>query len=160
MQYNMNNYIELYKICLDEACKISERRMKANQNMIMLNSALISVSVTLYDKIDNSLMASLLPVVGLILCRIWHLTIESYKKLNSAKFEIINDIETNICYPCFKKEWDILCKDKKYSILSKNEQHLPILFKAVYAVILLILLYPYYSCIFSYVTLKISGLHG
>ena len=103
MQYNMNNYIELYKICLDEACKISERRMKANQNMIMLNSALISVSVTLYDKIDNSLMASLLPVVGLILCRIWHLTIESYKKLNSAKFEIINDIETNICYPCFKK---------------------------------------------------------
>jgi hypothetical protein len=65
----------------------------------------------------------------IILCLIWYININSYKQLNKLRFSVIQEMEKDMIFPCFTREWEYLKDNKlKYYRLSKIEKFIPLLF--------------------------------
>lgn len=143
---------DIFKLCVDEASKISDRRMKNNQFFIVINGAILSALITFFSKIDDiktCIALIVASVFGMFLSKFWKRSIMSYKMLNSAKFEVINKMENDLIYKPFSEEWDILTRnDKKYNILSKSETNISDLFFFAYLAILLFTSIYFYRHIF------------
>jgi hypothetical protein len=138
--------LEQYKLYVQMMDKVTERRGKTNTFYISLLSSLLALLSLLVNK-NNALfsepkdiMLLVLAILGIALCYSWHISINSYKQLNSLKFKVINEIESHLPFPCYYREWEILNEYKKnqYRRLSKVEKFVP-----------LILAIPYF-CLFIY----------
>ncbi len=140
--------LEQYKLYVEMMDKVTERRGQTNTFYISLLSALLALLSLLVNK-DNSLFSGdqnilllILAILGISLCYVWHTNINSYKQLNSLKFKVINEIESQLPFPCYYREWEILREDKnnQYKRLSRIEKFVP-----------LIIVIPY-LCLFIYST--------
>ena len=127
--------LELWKTCVELANAKTEKRTSSNNIFITINAALLAVvSFSLDYK------SILLSIVGFAVCVVWLNSIESYKKLSSAKYHIINEIELQLPLKPFAYEWEILNKGNKFLRLTKIEKVLPCLFIALYVISVL---YPF-----------------
>lgn len=111
--------LELYKLFVDSASKITEARSKANAFFVTLNTAIIGA--------NGFVGADALLMVGLFINLLWFVAIGSYRRLNAAKFQIINEIEQDLKYQCFNKEYEI-CKKLNRADFSKIENKMPLCF--------------------------------
>ncbi len=131
--------LEQWKTCVEMANCNSDKRISTNNVYITINTATFAIiSSTGSDK------NILLSLVGIIVCILWIFSINSYKRLNSEKYKIINEMERKLPTQPFSYEWFILGKDKKYKRFTKVEKVLPLLFIMLY---LILILYPIISCI-------------
>jgi hypothetical protein len=100
--------IEIYKVYLEMADRISERREKANSFFLAVNTALIALFA---NEAFGSAAASprpleqLVPIAGCVLCYLWYRIIRSYRDLNSAKFKVIHEIERQLPLRPYDAEW-------------------------------------------------------
>lgn len=125
-----NHILEQWKTCVEMADKISERRVNSNEFFLTLNSAIVAFSV-LFEYEKEILVA----IIGLFIAGLWIKTIISYKKLNSYKFKIINELEKELPSKPYTYEWDIMGRgnDKeKYKKLTDIEKLVPIIFALIY----------------------------
>jgi len=143
--------LEQYKLYVEMADRISQRRDQSNRFYSALLTgllAVISVVARLSDwQASGDLLSAVLISVGLAglaVCAIWFINIRSYKQLNSGKFRIIHEVEEQLPFPLYKKEWDCLrplAGKKKYFQLTRIEQFIPIalaipyLFLIIYAIV-------------------------
>ena len=84
--------LELYKLHVEMADRVSQRRAVANNWFITINSSVFFLGSYIGIR-GNLCQVALLCFLGLCLALIWRALIRSYKKLNSAKFKVINAIE-------------------------------------------------------------------
>jgi hypothetical protein len=141
-----DHLIEQYKLCVQMADNVSNRREKTNKFYLTVLSgllAILSIVQTLADGIKD-FMLFLFSVLAIVLCFIWKSNISEYKKLNSAKFKVINELEKELPYECFNKEYEHL-KNNNYSTLTKIEKYIPIIFTVPYGFLLLYSLYQIFS---------------
>ena len=124
--------LEQWKTCITEANGISEKRNNANNIFITLNTALFAVITFSLDY-----KSILLSVIGIAICILWICTINSYRKLNSAKYEIINEIELKLPLAPFTCEWDRLNNKYEYIGLTKIEKFIPWMFIILYSISIL-----------------------
>ena len=77
-------------------------------------------------------------VAGIALSVSWWLQLRSYRDLNRAKFEVINNIEKQLPHRIFTDEWESLRKDPipplraRYAELGAVERFVPWVFAALY----------------------------
>lgn len=121
--------LEQWKTCVSEANGISEKRNNANNIFITLNTALFAVITFSLDY-----KSILLSVIGIVICVLWIYTINSYKKLNSVKYEIINEMELKLPLAPFTSEWDRLNNKYEYIRLTKIEKFIPKMFIVLYCI--------------------------
>lgn len=129
-----SHLIELFKLYVDSAEKNSDRRQKANSYLLSINTAFIALLGAFSIKDINTLpwYTSLsLCAIGISISILWHVILKTYKKLNSAKFEVINSIAEHLPVSPYSKEWDIL-KPQNHKSLSNLEQVVPFIFTGVY----------------------------
>lgn len=124
--------LEQWKTCIAEANGISEKRNNANNIFITLNTALFAVITFSFDY-----KSILLSAIGLAICILWICTINSYKKLNSVKYEIINEIELKLPLAPFTSEWDRLKNKYEYIRITKIEKFIPWMFFILYSISIL-----------------------
>jgi hypothetical protein len=137
-----NNLLEQYKLYVEMMDRVTLRRGHANQFYLSLLSALLGV-LTLFSDSQKSLaypktLFLLLSLLGLVLCISWWITIHSYKQLNYLKFKVIHEMEKELPFPCYVREWEI--EDKltiKYRRLSKVEKFIPILLGFIYLILVI-----------------------
>ena len=143
--------LEQYKLYVEMADRISQRRDQSNRFYSALLTGLLAVISVVARLSDWQASGALLSVVlisvglaGLAVCAIWFTSIRSYKQLNSGKFRIIHEVEEQLPFPLYKKEWDYLrpsAGKKKYFQLTRIEQFIPIalaipyLFFIIYAIV-------------------------
>ena len=128
--------LEQYKLYVEMADRVTSRRIHTNMFYISLVSGLITViSVSREVGLSTSVIIPAISVLGIIVCVLWCIHISSYRKLNSAKFEIIHKIEQHLPYPCYREEWKIL-KENRYVLLSKIEQFVTIIFAIIFSIFL------------------------
>lgn len=131
-----DGYLEIYKLAVEMADRISARRAAASSFFLTTQSALIAlVGATSLDD-----WAFALP--GLLLALTWWLLLRSYRLLNSAKFQVIQGMESQLPASPFQAEWDLLDPaDKKwrerYFELGLIERVVPLAFATVFAVVLI-----------------------
>jgi hypothetical protein len=136
----IEHLLEQYKIYIAAAEKISDRRQKANEFFLTLNSALVALLGFFIAKIQNVSATLLASIAGTILCYLWYRMVRSYKGLNTGKFAVIHAIEARLPLSLYETEWEILGKgkDKKlYWPFSHIELWVPWIFIIIYFVLLL-----------------------
>ena len=143
----VEHLLEQYKIYINSAEKISDRRQKSNEFFLTLNSTLVALLGYIATKMDNADMMYVLlssSIIGIAMCYLWYRTVRSYKGLNSGKFKVIHAIERRLPLALYDTEWEILDrgKDKKiYWPFSHIELLVPWIFIAIYSVLLLTTVY-------------------
>jgi hypothetical protein len=135
-----SDLMEQYKLYLNSAEKISDRRQKTNEFFLGLNTALLAFLGFIYGKIDNySLITIFIIGAGIFICYFWYRIIYSYKGLNTGKFNIIHMIEEELPLSLYSVEWEILGMGEnkdKYWPFSHIEIKVPWIFIFIYVCIL------------------------
>lgn len=127
--------LAIWQTCVEMANGVSQRRDTMNNLFVTLNIAVIAAVSWMWD-----VKTVFLCVAGLVICVVWLLYINNFKRLNTAKFRVIYDLEARLGVTPFKDEWDILKKTKRYLEGTKLERILPIAFALGYAVVFVILI--------------------
>lgn len=133
--------IEQYKVMLSTSESMIERRQKLTTTYLSIFSALLPVISTMlsFSSFYLYLGVAFISLICIILCFSWRNTIISYGKSNRAKFAILEEIESRLPASMFSSEWLALKKiTTKYRSFTNRETVIPVLFVAVYTVLLLI----------------------
>jgi len=139
-----NHLLEQYRLYIESIERISDRRQQANNYFIAINTTLISIiGITLSSSYfaNSEWLKVIIATLGLIICVIFWYLIRSYKQLNTGKFRVLHEIETELPLSLYKYEWEILGKGKKKKIyypFSHVELLIPWVFGLVYAVLIYI----------------------
>jgi Flp pilus assembly protein TadB len=97
--------LEQYKLYVEMADRISARRAQSNRFYISLLSALLAllsilINRTLWSSIQNAIFLAV-AILGLALCFLWYVNINSYRQLNSGKFKVIQELEQHLPFNCY-----------------------------------------------------------
>src|SRR5215207_998331 len=111
-----NHLLEEYKLYVQMADKISERRQSANSFFLTVNTALIAflgLVATPNVGSDPGVAANpplpwvlVVSAAGVVLCYTWFRLVRSYKDLNSGKFKVIHAIESRLPSSPYDAEWE------------------------------------------------------
>ena len=81
------------------------------------------------------IVLTVIGALGVLLSISWCIVIHSYRQLNSGKFQVLHDLEKELPYSFFKREWDLLHKGKdrrRYWKLTVVENFLPLMFSLIF----------------------------
>lgn len=135
--------LDLYKMAVEMADRVSGRRATANAFFLTVQTAFVAVvgiaTPTLYVAPWWTSLA--VSFAGLILSGSWWLQLKTYRDLNRAKFSVINSIEATLPVKLFTEEWAFLGSQtrgyfgSRYLELSFIERAIPIVFAALYVLL-------------------------
>jgi hypothetical protein len=131
--------LEQYKLYVEMADRISQRRATANSYFLSVNSAILAFAGYLTSK-DSTNNLWLLALAGIALCVLWHSIITSHRDLNSAKWEIVQEIEKRLPISPYAAEWAKVERGKNpklYRPLSHVERGVPWIFLALHLLMLI-----------------------
>ena len=99
---------EQYKLYVEMADKVSERRSTANAFFLTANTILIFIYGAIFGKdlLSDSISAwlFLFALSGLAFSITWFYIVQSYRRLNSAKLKVLHEIEKNLPLALCKAE--------------------------------------------------------
>lgn len=130
-------YVELYKLAVEMADRVSARRTTANGFFLTAESALVALLGN--ESFDGQAVA----LAGILLATAWWLLLRSYRDLNRAKFTVITEMEAQLPAQIFAQEWETLKTDpiarwrQRYAELNWLERVVPVVFACVYVFSLL-----------------------
>jgi hypothetical protein len=147
-----DDYLKLlfdqYKIYINSAEKISDRRQKTNEFFLGLNTAIIAAIGFILGRNGSDMpifFYVLISAGGIIICYLWYRIINSFKGINGGKFELIHCIENKLPLSLYNAEWEILGRGndkRKYWPFSHIELNVPWIFIIFYSFIILNFLMP------------------
>ena len=127
-------YLELYKLAVEMADRVSSRRTTANTFFLTANTALSAFIST-----GPPDLLWLVSLGGMALCVTWWVLLKSYRDLNEAKFRVIISMEQNLQARIFGDEWKQLKEDRPkglrgwYAEFNIVERFVPLVFIVLYA---------------------------
>lgn len=136
--------LELYKLAVEMADRVSARRGTANAFFLSVQTAFIGLIGFGFPKLAESpwWAATAVALAGVTLSGTWWLQLRSYRDLNTAKFQGINKIEEYLPIKIFADEWEALRRDpisgwrKRYAELGTSERVVPLVFVAAHLLLL------------------------
>jgi hypothetical protein len=133
--------LELYKLAVEMADRVSARRALANTFFLTINTGLAAL-------LGGKDLRWYVAAAGIVFAIAWWWLLQSYRKLNRAKFEVINEIERRLPLGLFTAEWGRLESAKAprrlwppsalrawvrgYHELGTVERVVPVAFAAIY----------------------------
>lgn len=142
---HLPHILDIYKLHVEMADRISHRRGVANTFYITLHTSLMGALGFLITRETPVVAFFLLAVMGVALSCIWKQSIKSYKQLNAAKFKVINAIEKeHLPITPYIDEYTFYKEDKR-SDFSDIEAYLPKVLMCVYGVLIVLYLSRYCS---------------
>ena len=120
--------IEVYKIAVEMADRVSSRRATANAFFLTVNTTLIAVIGLNKAPTSDHVMTISVCIAGMLVAACWWFLLRSYRLLNEAKFKVINKIEAeHLPVKPFTDEWNQLGKndppeDKRSKVLVGFQQ--------------------------------------
>ena len=137
-----DEYLEIYKLHADLADRVSQRREGANRLYVSLVSGLgVFIAVLLRfdaDSTPDRVVILVIGAFGALLSLSWFLVLRSYRQLNSEKFRVLHDLEDQLMFQFFKREWDPESAGKKsnrYRRLTQVEVTLPAIFGMLFVAV-------------------------
>jgi hypothetical protein len=138
--------IEQYKLYVESAEKVSDRRNLANTFFLSIHTFLLGILGFYFEK-GPVLQAKGLVFVFLVallgICATWWFIVRSYRQLNAGKYQVIGELERKLpSSPWWNAEWKILKEGKNWKIylpLTHLENWVPVFFAAIYITLAMIL---------------------
>ncbi|MES9905500.1 MAG: hypothetical protein ABW168_22835 [Sedimenticola sp.] len=140
-----NYLIEQYKIYVEMADRISQRRGATNTFFLTFNTAIVAALAGFYQHVPSRVSIAVY-IAASIMAITWAVLLRSYRNLNTAKFQVIGELEKRLpANMFFEAEWKALGEGldyRKYIPLSVVETAVPSVFFLIY-------IYLYCQCIFE-----------
>jgi hypothetical protein len=129
-----DHLLEQYKLYVDSAQKISERRLHSGNFFLTINSSLVAAFGIVLSSFGQHRWNALIPATGILASFLWFRLVKSYKDLNSTKFLVIHELEAYLPAALFKYEWHVCGHGdpKKYRPVTHSEQWIPVVFMFIY----------------------------
>jgi hypothetical protein len=132
--------MEQWKLYVEMADRVSNRRGLTNTFFLTLNTAIFTVIGVVGNARPG--VSSWLLVFPLVIvlgeCTAWWWLVRSYRQLNTAKFKVVGALEERLpASPYWHAEWAALGQGgdwHKYLPLTHLEQWIPVLFSLVYVI--------------------------
>lgn len=134
-----SHLLEQYKLYVEMADRISQRRTSANTYFLSVNSAILAFVGYLTIGSEPKYMW-LLALAGCLMTLFWYNIVISYRNLNSAKWQVVQDIEKRLPISPYDAEWDAVQRGenpKLYRPISHIESWVPWVFLFLHFVVLL-----------------------
>lgn len=136
-----------YKLAVDMADRVSARR---NSTSAFFLSGITALTVINGFVGGNSrVLASIVCGSTVLLCAIWYFALSGYRRLNEAKFAVIQEVEQHLPFQLFADEEAYYKGERpappssmtskyrhRWRPLSRTEQSVPVLFGVVSVVVL------------------------
>lgn len=130
------NLLEQYKLYVEMADRISQRRGAANTFFLTFNTAVVGALAGFFEHVPNEVSVAMYAATAMLSIA-WAILLRSYRNLNTAKFKVIGVLEERLpANPYYKAEWKALGEGKdwsKYIPLSVIETVVPAVFFLIYA---------------------------
>jgi hypothetical protein len=130
--------LDLYKLSVEMADRVSARRGAANNFFLTVQTALVTVLGALDEE------SWVAPAAGIVLSVAWWRLLLSYRDLNRAKFTAIDHLERQLPARPLADEWaalhpagDTPSRLRRYTELGAIERLVPWIFAALYVALLL-----------------------
>ena len=135
-----SDLFEQYKMYVESAEKISERRVAANNYLLTVNAFLVTLYGLLAASPYMGSWAVLVPVAGILVSLTWYRIITSYRDINTVKFGVIHELEQQLPAALYDYEWQKAegGRGKTYHPLSHLERWVPIIFIGLYVLLAII----------------------
>lgn len=130
--------LEQYKLYLEMADRISQRRQSANSFFLSIHTGLLALLGIIIEKGTppySLALVLLISVPALVLVFCWYRLVRSYKDINTAKFRVVHEMESHLPTAPYDAEWKAVGegKDKKlYLPFTLIEVWIPWLFAAIH----------------------------
>ena len=134
-----DHVLEQYKLYVEMANEISERRVSTHNYFLTVNSGLVTLYglVSAFHANASRNWQYLIPAAGILVCVSWLVLIRSYRELNTAKFRVIHEIEQYLPVAGYEREWSFLERGRgtRYMPLTHVEPYIPWVFLGLYALL-------------------------
>ena len=90
--------LDLYKLAVEMADRMSARRSVANTFFLTVNTGLAAL-------LGGQTLRWYVAVAGIVFAVTWWWLLQNYRRLSSAKFMVINSIERTLPVELFSEEW-------------------------------------------------------
>ncbi|MFL5728797.1 MAG: hypothetical protein ACJ75J_04845, partial [Cytophagaceae bacterium] len=106
---------EQYKLFVETSQKVTDKRAAANNFFLTANTAIVSFMGFSFSVFKEyfEYPTILFSVTGILLCVFWINTIITYRQLNTGKFSVIHQLESQLPARLFCYEWKILGEGKE-----------------------------------------------
>ena len=132
--------LELYKVYLEMADRVSQRRQSSNSFYLSINTVFLTGFAFFGASSGQPIAVITVCILGFAMCLMWSRSISSYSDLNSGKFSILNAIEEMLPIAPYSEEWEVLERGtnrKRFRPFHKVERAVPVIFSALYLMIAL-----------------------
>ena len=130
-----NHLIEQYKLYVEMADRISQRRGMTNTFFLTFNTAIVAALAGFFEHVPPNVSIAIY-MAAAVMAITWAILLRSYRNLNTAKFLVIGELEKRLpAQTYYAAEWKALGEGKdyrKYVPLSLIETVVPIIFLAIY----------------------------
>src|SRR5450755_3976692 len=128
-----DHLLEQYKLYVDSAQKVSEKRISASNYLLTVSSSLLTLFGVIATQTSGTWLI-IIPFAGLLVSFAWFSMVASYKDLNTAKFKVIHELEQHLPAALFAYEWHYCDqgKGKSYTPTTHVERWIPGIFALVY----------------------------
>lgn len=126
---------EIYKLMVEMADRVSQRRQVANSFYLSINTFLITSSAYISTTAVSLQVILVVCFAGVAISVLWTKAIDSYKSLNESKFAVINAIEEKLVAKPYSEEWariDPAIHGKKHRPFHQTERLVPRIFIAMF----------------------------
>jgi hypothetical protein len=107
------SYFDLYKLAVEMADRVSARRGIANSFFLTVNTGLAAL-------LGSQTLRWYVAAAGIVFAVAWWVLLKSYRDLNSAKYAVILEMETQLPVRVFGDEWDRLKKESVRLALKRD----------------------------------------
>lgn len=108
-----DHYLELYKLAVEMADRVSARRGIANSFFLTANTGVVAL-------LGTQDVRWYVAAAGIVFSATWWALLKSYRDLNSAKFDVILDMEERLPVRVYSDEWDRLRRRSVHFRLTPN----------------------------------------
>jgi len=138
-----DHVLDVYKTYVDMADRISSRRESTNSFFLTVNTAILGLLGFLAQAAGLPPgRTALLPVAlaGVVIALLWRRILLSYRELNSAKYQVVHQLEASLPLRPYDAEWQALGRGKdpaRYVPLTNVEGRVPWIFAGLHAAVAL-----------------------
>jgi hypothetical protein len=142
---NPEQLYQLYTMYVNSAQQISDRRAAANSYFQSINAGGTGVLglFAAAGMVQTSLVLLLVLASLSLMCLAWMISLNSYRSLNSAKFNVINRLEAKLVASPFRTEWMLLSEGadpRVHVALTPSETLIPKIFIGLYVIVAVFIL--------------------
>lgn len=138
---NKKLLLDLYKAYLADLQQIGGR-LETNRGFMLSILTLLFVFLSLAGKDGTFLKIApqltwLILSIAVVTCIAWYLRIRTYSLIIKTKFAVLHEIEEELPFKCFKREWELFSKEKPI-FLTSIDSWIPVILAVAFVLMVFI----------------------